>query len=108
MKCNAVRLLARMILLAPVGMTAHAGVHIDVGIGLVPPPLYYGPPPVYYSPPPPVYYGPGVVYGNPAWDYGGYGWGDRRWNHDHWRGDRGWGDHRGWDDHRDGRWHGDH
>lgn len=95
MKCNAVSLMAGMLLLAPVSMVARADIHI--GIGLVPPPLYYGPPPVYYSPPPPVYYGPGVVYGRGDWDYGGdgwrgRGWGGRGWGYDRWHGE---GDHRG-------------
>ena len=103
MKHNSVNLLVRVIFLAPLGMAAHADVHI--GIGVVPPPLYYGPPPVYYTPPPPVYYGPGVVYGERGWNYGGEddgrwrgrGWGhegDRGWAHDQWHGEHG-GDGRG-------------
>ena len=87
MKSNAVSLVTRMLLMAPFSMAAHAGIHI--GIGLVPPPLYYGPPPAYYSPPPPVYYGPGVVYGEGDWDYGGdYGRRGGGWAHDRWHGDR--------------------
>ncbi len=96
----AVRLLARVLLLAPFAMVARADIHLDFGLGLLPPPVYYGPPPVYATPPPPVYYGPGVVYGNPAWDYGGFGWHDRGWDGDRWREDRGWGGR------RDGGWHG--
>ena len=109
MKYNAVNLLARLLILAPLSTVAHADIHIGVGIGLVPPPLYYGPPPVYYSPPPPVYYGPGVVYGEGGWNYNGDdgedgddgdGWRGRGWAHDRWHGGRGWGDHHG-------RWRGD-
>ena len=48
---NAMSLLARMLLLAPVAIAARADVHIDFGLGLLPPPLYYGPPAVYASPP---------------------------------------------------------
>ena len=62
---NAVNHVARMLLLVPFGMTAHADIHI--GVGVLPPPLYYGPPPAYYRPPPPVYYGPGIVYGPGGW-----------------------------------------
>lgn len=107
MKYTPVNLLARLLMLAPFSMVAQADVHI--GIGLVPPPLYYGPPPVYYSPPPPVYYGPGVVYGEDGWNYGGdyrgdYGWRGRGWAHDRWHGERGWGGHEGHDGHgRQGR-----
>jgi hypothetical protein len=90
------RRLMALILVAPVAMTARAGVHIDVGLGLIPPPLYAGPPPVYYTPPPPVYYGPGVVYGDPDWDYGGDGWRAGHWDHQRWHGDR-WRGERGWD-----------
>ena len=72
-KSKAVHLVAVAILLAASTSMAHAGIHLDVGIGLpvvVPPPVYYGPPPAYYSPPPPVYYGPGVVYGGGDWESG--------------------------------------
>ena len=103
MKLKAASLSAYMTLLAPCAMTAHADVHIGIGIGLVPPvyvapPVYYPPPPLYYSPPPPVYYGPGVIYGEPEWEYGGERWRDQRWRgersgHDHGH-DRGRGDHR--------------
>lgn len=101
-----VRLLARLALVAQLGVAAHADVHIGIGLGFVPPPVYYGPPPQYYSPPPPVYYGPGVIYGEGGWNYGGDddddGWRGRGWAHDRWHGDRGWGR---WGD-RDGHWHG--
>ena len=96
MKSNSVNLVARLLLLAPFSVAAQADIHIGVGIGLVPPPLYYGPPPAYYSPPPPVYYGPGVVYGEEGWNYGGdYGWRGRGWAHDRWHGEHGWGGHDG-------------
>jgi hypothetical protein len=104
MKCKAVNLLAKMVLTAPIAISAHAGVHIDVGLGLIPPPVYLGPPPRYYSPPPPVYYGPGVVYGDPDWDYGGDGWRAGHWEHRHWHPEHWHGD-RGWDGRHD-RWHG--
>lgn len=82
--------------------SASAGVHIDLGLGLLPPPVYVPPPPVYTAPPPPVYYGPTVVYPNAEWDYGGFGgwgghWDGDHWDHEHW--DRDW--------HRRGDWGGD-
>jgi hypothetical protein len=96
MKYKAVNLAFRMLLLAPLSTVAHAGIHIGVGVDLVPPPLYYGPPPAYYSPPPPVYYGPGVIYGEGSWNYGGDGGRrGRGWAHDRWHGGRSWGDHHG-------------
>ena len=100
MKYKLVNLLVGVVALTPLSMAAHAGIHI--GIGIVPPPLYFGPPPAYYSPPPPVYYGPGIVYGEGDWNYGGDfvgRWHDRGWAHDRWHGARGWGGH-------DGRGHG--
>lgn len=89
MNYKAVGLLTVAIAFAQVGV-ARAGVHIDLGVGLVPPPIYYGPPAAYYSPPPPVYYGPSVVYPDDGWGYGGYGgWYRHGWDHDHWH--HGWG-----------------
>lgn len=81
-------------LLAGFAITAQAGVHVRIGIGLAPPvvvapPVYYAPPPDYYAPPPPpVYYGPGIVVG--AW--GGNDGRDHRWHDDHWGHER-WRDH---------------
>ncbi len=93
MNIKRVHLLVGALALMPLSMAAHAGIHI--GIGIVPPPLYFGPPPVYYSPPPPLYYGPGLVYGEGDWDYGGDFRGRRGWAHDRWHGARGWGGHAG-------------
>jgi hypothetical protein len=50
MKNHAIDLVTRTLLPALFSMAAHAGIHIGVGIHLVPPPLYYEPPPAYYSP----------------------------------------------------------
>ena len=78
-------------LLAGFTITAHADVHVGIGIGVAPPvavsppPVYYAPPPGYYAPPPPpVYYGPGIVVG--AW--GGHDWRDDRSHDERWRHDR--------------------
>ena len=101
MKHYAKTLVIPFLMLAPFAVPrAHADIHI--GIGLVPPPVYYGPPPAYYSPPPPVYYGPGVVYGQGGWNYGGDddedgSWRGRGWAHDRWHGEGGWGGWRGGD-----------
>src|SRR6185437_7024713 len=95
------------VVLGALALPTQAGVHIDVGLGLLPPPLYAGPPPGYYVAPPPVYYGPGVVYGDPDWDYGGDGWRAGHWDHwdhHHWRGEH-WRGERGWDGHHP-HWHG--
>jgi hypothetical protein len=81
-------------LLAGFAITAQGGVHVGIGIGLVPPvvvapPVYDVPPPVYYAPPPPPgYSGPAIVVG--AWD--GNDGRDHRW-HDDRRGHERWRDH---------------
>ncbi len=99
MKSRLLRISMPMLLLTAWASAAHAGVHIDLGLGLLPPPVYVPPPPVYTAPPPPVYYGPTVVYPDPEWDYGGFGgwgghWDGDHWDHEHW--DRDW--------HRRGDW----
>ena len=66
---------------------AHAAdVHIGIGFGITPPPVYYEPTPAPEYAPPPVYYGPDVVYGDPDWAYGGPRWRGPeydRWRHEH-------------------------
>jgi hypothetical protein len=97
MKRNALSLLLGTTLLAIFAVDAQAGVHVGIGIGVVPPivvapPAYYTPPPpVYYPPPvyaapPPIYYGPGIVVG--GWlghDGRDHDWRDDRGEHERWR-----------------------
>lgn len=100
MNSSAISRVAGAVSLALAGL-AHAGVQVDIGVGLAPPPVYYGPPVEYSNPPPPVYYGPSVVYPYDDWGYGGYG-GYGRWYGHNWRNGE---PHRGWDrgDHWRGR-----
>lgn len=85
--------------------------HVDVGISIGIPGLYFGAPGVVMAPPayyPPVEYvappPPVVVVPAPERIYTPvYGWGyphRRHWRHDHWRGDHHWRGPRGYHGHR--------